>query len=730
MANQTPGKIQELYDANSRKIYSRPSPFTENTGVLAFGPRQPFVYTKIDDGKRGLNKMKRFDSQAFPFVSSLYDTKRIVKFMVTGNGLLFITKQFFLQKNQAFNETRIYNPLSPILAVSTRINPFSDKNPSRFIDTSGGTMGILKSMVGLPSKTVPAPPGTVGLGALSEKNKSSSKGLLRAHTAINGYSRLEGSSPKPTSFLSSLKSLFSFKPQKQPTNASFRADEGGYGIQLKPGGGKYDYFDKDGSPVKWGEDYYMRFEAGKNNGNSKTTIRKNSESSTTTSKRKNNLLRVFGRTLPRSSTYYGVDIGYDEKEVNGYIRYGQNVGRDRILSEGGSPTYKFSDIISIYKLYTSPTKEIKSESKFNDRTNQSFKTVEDNLKKLIRGIESAGYKFSPLNNDDKLVKQFSHSTLSGMDEITGFTKSPNSSTSPANYDSSYEKDVIRNPKLLDGKRKGFSGAYRSDKINRLTILEKNGTEFKTSDDRSNIKSRDGLVFKTTKVRTDNGDLDFNDDVSEYSPYTDDQIAFYFHDLVNDKYIPFRATIKGLNEQLTSNWSDITYIGRADKLFNYTGFSRTTAFSFTVAAMSLSELLPMWVRINYLATLVKPSRYTSPKTGEDYIVPPMTTITIGDLYKEQPFVLKTVTITIPEDALWETVSENNDAKDWSYLNEKLVYEGSMKKGLFAQFPRECEISIGGELLERIQPKVGRPNFGGIDKLGTSGKFSDRLTTVVF
>ena len=182
--------------------------------------------------------------------------------------------------------------------------------------------------------------------------------------------------------------------------------------------------------------------------------------------------------------------------------------------------------------------------------------------------------------------------------------------------------------------------------------------------------------------------------------------------------------------MTSNWSDITYIGRADKLFNYTGFSRTTAFSFTVAAMSLSELLPMWVRINYLATLVKPSRYTSPKTGEDYIVPPMTTITIGDLYKEQPFVLKTVTITIPEDALWETVSENNDAKDWSYLNEKLVYEGSMKKGLFAQFPRECEISIGGELLERIQPKVGRPNFGGIDKLGTSGKFSDRLATIVF
>jgi hypothetical protein len=591
-------------------------------------------------------------------------------------------------------------------------------------------MGILKSLIGLPSKTVPAPPGTVGLGALSEKNRASSKGLIRAHTAINGYSRMDPSSKSGgSSLLASLKSLFSFKPQKQPTNASFRADEGGYGIQLKPGGGKYDYFDKDGSPVKWGEDYYMRFEAGKSSGNSKSNIRKKGETSATTSKRKGSLLRVFGKNVPRSGDLSNSKVGYDEKEINGYIKYGQNVGRDRINAEGGSPTYKFSDILSIYTLYTSPKNEIKSESKFNDKTNQAFKSVEENLLTLMRKIESGNtYKFSSPKGY-KIVKQFSDSSYRGIDNITSATRDTNRpGTSPTEYKGSYSKDVINNPKLLDG-QKGFSGTYRSDKINRLTVLDKNGTSFKTTDARSAIKSRDTSVFKTSNVKTDSGDSGFDDDVMEYNPYTDDQIAFYFHDLVNDKYIPFRTTIKGLNEQLTANWSDISYIGRADKLYNYIGFSRTTSFSFTVAAMSLSELLPMWVRINYLATLVKPSRYTSPISGEDYIVPPMTTVTIGDLYKEQPFVLKTVTITIPEDALWETVAENNNSADWSYLNDKLVYKGSMKKGLFAQFPRECEISVGGELLERIQPKVGRPNFGGVDILGTSGKFSDRLVTIV-
>jgi hypothetical protein len=716
------GKIQELYDKNNRKLYGSPSPYTENSGIFSFGPRQPFVYTKINDSKSFFNKAKRFENRVIPFASSLLDTKRIAKFMVTGNGLIFLTKQFFLQKNQPFNETRLYNPLSPLLAASTRVNPFSDRYPSRFIDTSGGPMGMLKSAIGLPNKTVPAPPGTVGLGALSTKNKSSAKGLLRAHTAINGYSRLDQSSKAGgSSFLASLKSLFSFKPQKQPANASFRSDEGAYGIQLKPGAGKFDYFDKDGSPVKWGEDYYMRFEAGKKNGNAKENIRKKGETSFTTSNRNNRLLRIFGKNIPRSSTYYGESLGYEEREFNGYIRYGQNVGADRIKSEGGEPTYKFSEILSIYRTYASIDKSVKSESKFNDATQKSVKDIEEGLKRIVNGINSAGYKYFPLNDDDIMVKQFSNKSFMGMDNISSLTKDPNAKSTAENYNGSYGRDVRDNKYHVD-RKKGFAGSYRSDKVNSLTILSKNGATFKTA------KSR---------LSNDPESDDLYDDVAEYNPYRDDQIAFYFHDIVNDNYIPFRATIKGLSEQLSANWSDVNYIGRADKIANYTGFTRTINFSFSVTANSLKELLPMWVRINYLATLVKPSKYSSQlrmKRGnepifDDFIVPPMTAITIGDMYKEHPFLLKTVSITIPEDALWETVAENDNSVDWSYLNGKIVYEDSKYKGIYAQFPRECDITVAGDLLERVQPRAGGSNFGGIESLNTAGNFSKRMTTIL-
>jgi hypothetical protein len=42
------GKIQQLYDANNNNLYKKLSPYTENSGLLSFGPRQPYVYVNPD----------------------------------------------------------------------------------------------------------------------------------------------------------------------------------------------------------------------------------------------------------------------------------------------------------------------------------------------------------------------------------------------------------------------------------------------------------------------------------------------------------------------------------------------------------------------------------------------------------------------------------------------------------------------------------------------------------
>ena len=191
----------------------------------------------------------------------------------------------------------------------------------------------------------------------------------------------------------------------------------------------------------------------------------------------------------------------------------------------------------------------------------------------------------------------------------------------------------------------------------------------------------------------------------------DLIKFYFYDVYNQKYIPFRATVKAISERSVSSWDDFQYIGNADKVFNYKGFTRGLGFSFNVVAMSVKELLPMWQRINYLMGLTKPANY---KNG--FIVPPLVMMTIGDIYNNQPIVINSINMTIPDNATWETISESDDK--FEYLNGRLKSNDNVT---LAQFPREAEISIDANILEKEKPKVGKSNFGDVNM----GPFSREL-----
>ena len=236
----------------------------------------------------------------------------------------------------------------------------------------------------------------------------------------------------------------------------------------------------------------------------------------------------------------------------------------------------------------------------------------------------------------------------------------------------YKKvDLLDNP---DGK--GFAGVNQSDLINVLNVQS----------------NTNGFINK-------------------------DLIKFYFYDIYNQKYIPFRATVKGISERSVSSWDDFQYIGNADKVYNYKGFTRGLGFSFNVVAMSVKEMLPMWQRINYLMGLTKPANY---KNG--FIVPPLVMMTIGDIYNNQPIVINSINMTIPDNATWETVSDSYNISQLQYLNGRLK---SKKLVALAQFPREAEISIDANILEKETPKVGRNNFGDVN---IGGFFESQLSIV--
>jgi hypothetical protein len=312
------------------------------------------------------------------------------------------------------------------------------------------------------------------------------------------------------------------------------------------------------------------------------------------------------------------------------------------------------------------------------------------LKKLLTNI-SPDYSKSEYSLNNLTIVNTNREN--GIDKIYKY----DAYSAPKNgYENNYkllnERDVLSSQNF-----KGFPGSGQVDKINILTVLEK----------------------------------DKFDTANSYQPYNDDQIAFYFHDFVNDRYIPFRATVKGISENAAAEWDMITYVGRADKLYNYKGFTRQLNFGFHVIANSIKELLPMWTRINYLATCVKPSGYKdiefnveseNLKYTSKFVIPPLMAVTIGDFYKEQPIIIQTIAITIPDDALWETLSEkyakNNN---WTYLQDRIIWNDSHNR--YAQFPRECEIQITSNVLEQSFPQIGKHNFGGFNS--PVGSFSKQL-----
>ena len=695
-----PGELSVLYAKNSDAIYNKYKLQTDyNNGLLRFGPRQPFITVTPNTAKKGVNGLKKYSSTSVPFGAALQDVVRISKFSVSGVGVSFLIKQLALQGLNTFNETKIYNPLMPVLATS-RVASFGlIPRPTRHIEPNlGGLLGAIglgavSNALGLNKPTPPK--GTVGAGALPNIAGDGGKGLIRGSTATNANKNFQSkwSGGKGAGLLSGIGNFFksstlfgAFIPVGQPLKETYNVSEGSYGTMLGSRS-KFDYYDSNGKSYRWGTEFYQRWDAGANSGNSKELIKKNGESSAPDSDKK---IFIFNKKVPFTSTYFDAQIGYDPKDVDKYRKYGDNVGILPLRKQNNQSTYTNSDILSIYNVYLNTDVEsntsTKQSTKFTDKNSDAVKTIEDNLKKVLTNIKNAGYDVKTKSDSDLLNPQFSNVSFIGMDYISQLTKDPYSqqkNISPFNYNNgSYLtgfKSEKRKQLIDDENGKGFSGAQKVDKVNVLKVLSKD-------------------QFENKELYSEDSDL----------------IKFFFHDLVNDKYIPFRATVTGINENLNADWTAIEYIGRADKLQSYKGFSRTMSFKFNVVANTIKELLPMWQRINYLVGLTKPSNYTqgSKTTNNIYskfIIPPLVKFTIGDIYKNQPGVIKSISISIPDNCVWETLSEDYaKSKDWSYLNGVIELKDS--KGIYAQFPRECELNIQMDLLEKETPVVGGSNFG--------------------
>ena len=698
-----PCKLALLLKANSEYLYHRFSPYTNYHDSL-FAPilsnKQPFVYTFIDQKDDGIiNQLPETVKQLVNIVgvnqASVNDVVRVSKFLISSWGVQFLITQAAIQRLAPFDETRIYNPLSPILATVQPLTAGVGTMPTRHIE--GGLLGLASSVTGIVGINLQSgfrtPSSTAGDKALPLSNLGQGKGLIRGNTATRGKSAFNSKwFPNGIGALkiASAAQFFGLSQPKQPFFTNVRADQSSAyimaissmpALKVAKRNNGMDVIPQmwyPSKPESFGELNSPYFRS-----------------------------KMFSFGIIQGFQYIDADVGlfgtptinnsqtgYDITSDKRNVKYSDHV---KIAPEG---TYTNSDMLVQYAYYIDE-KNSNFQSKFTDRTSVTVKKIENDLQQVINNIGKEGtYKVFNHGASYLLPRNSPYGPI-GYDKWSNY--SPTNPSAPKNtygVIQEYNTSTNRTPSIDAGvkswKNLRMATTFMSDGINTLGVLGKN----RVIDDKNSSVSN---AYKASWT--------------EWNPYEDDLIAFFFYDVVNDKYIPFRATVKGISEGNTAFWDELRFIGRSDQLYSYNGFSRTLSFSFNVVISSVSELLPSWKKINYMASSVKPSNYTTGQMSDKFttggkfnrfIVPPMFMLTIGDLYKFQPIVITSINVNIPDDASWETLNQDNSKLGWSYLNGLITAPNLGKK--YGQLPREVEISITCNLLEKERAVVGGSHFG--------------------
>ena len=113
------------------------------------------------------------------------------------------------------------------------------------------------------------------------------------------------------------------------------------------------------------------------------------------------------------------------------------------------------------------------------------------------------------------------------------------------------------------------------------------------------------------------------------------------------FIHFRAFLDSLSDSYTSEWNTEKLMGRGEDFYRYNGFTRTVNLSWTVVAQSKQELIPMYQKLNYLASSLTPSY-----SDVGYMGGNLVSLTLGGWFYEQPGIITSMTLDVPDESPWE------------------------------------------------------------------------------
>ena len=145
---------------------------------------------------------------------------------------------------------------------------------------------------------------------------------------------------------------------------------------------------------------------------------------------------------------------------------------------------------------------------------------------------------------------------------------------------------------------------------------------------------------------------YRSETMDISDATNDFVKFVIAPIDNNNpefstFMHFRALLDSFNDSYNASWNSTKYLGRGENFYTYDSFTRTVALSFTVAAQSKQELIPMYKKLNYLASQLTPDYSPS-----GYMRGPLVKLTVGGYLYEQPGFIQDLSYDLITDAPWE------------------------------------------------------------------------------
>lgn len=146
--------------------------------------------------------------------------------------------------------------------------------------------------------------------------------------------------------------------------------------------------------------------------------------------------------------------------------------------------------------------------------------------------------------------------------------------------------------------------------------------------------------------------------------TNDLVSFRIAVIDNDDpsfktFMHFRAFLNGFQDSHNGEWNAVKYTGRGEKFWNYDVYSRGISLSWTVAAQSKAELIPMYKKLNYLASCLAPDY-----SANGFMRGVLVQLTVGGYLYEQPGFITNLVFDIPEESTWEIAIDENGNNDES------------------------------------------------------------------